>query len=519
MKTMRDLIERNERLFGGCTAYVFQDQTRTYRAHGERLRRLAHALRRRGARKGDRVAILSMNSIEYCEVFGACEWSGLIACTVNFRLSAREVLAILKDATPAIFIYERQYDSLVGSIRAELPEELQLIAYGAGSSASAESYESLFEAGEDDSPIPAPEADDLVYLIYTSGTTGRPKGVLSTHKRALRLAEIMAGEMDMGAASRALLPTPLFHVGALNIKNAQRWRHGTNIILRTSEASDIASAIHEHRANTMFLVPIQLQRLLDVADSGKYDLTSINTINMAGAPIPVPLLRRGLERLGQVFVVQYGLTEAQCTTLYKHELAAEAIAPTGRLGSIGHVQPQSQIAIHDEDGVPAPVGTVGEICFRGPSVMDGYWNNTAATLEAFRGGWLRTGDVGYMDDADYVFLVDRRKDVIISGGENIYSREVEEVLHANDLIQEAAVIGVPDAKWGESVTAFVVLKPGAAATEEMIRATARASIAGYKCPKRVIFVADLPRLVTGKVNKNFLRDSWQHSQPGEEARS
>jgi acyl-CoA synthetase (AMP-forming)/AMP-acid ligase II len=322
----------------------------------------------------------------------------------------------------------------------------------------------------------------------------------------------MSGELDMGAGSRALLPTPLFHVGALNIKNAQRWRHGTNIILRTSEASDIASAIHKKRANTMFLVPIQLQRLLDVADSATYDLTSINTINMAGAPIPVPLLRRGLERLGQVFVVQYGLTEAQCTTLYKHELAAEAIAPTGRLGSIGHVQPQSEIAILDEDGLRVPVGTVGEICFRGPSVMDGYWNNTAATLEAFRDGWLRTGDVGYMDDAEYVFLVDRRKDVIISGGENIYSREVEDVLHANDVVQEAAVIGVPDSRWGESVTAFVVLKQGAAATEDMIRATARASIAGYKCPKRVIFVDDLPRLPTGKVNKNFLRDSWKDAR-------
>ena len=509
--TMRDVIGRNARWRPDADAYVQDGRRLTHGAYAERVAALASWLASKGLDRGDRVAILSMNSLEYCEVVGACEWGGFVAVTINFRLTAAEIAFVLADSTPRALVYEARYAPTVAAL-AERLMGVELICVGADDPVAA-AYGAAVDrfAGED--LAKPPSAEDLVYLIYTSGTTGRPKGVLSSHRRAVRLAEVMGGELETTPGGRTLLNTPLFHVGALNMRAAQVWRGGACIVMAQGDAAAIAEVIARERVSTAFMVPTQLQTMLDLPGSGALDLTSLTTLSVAGAPIPVPLLRRALARLGPVLIVQYGMTEGQGTTLYKPELAAAA-EPGGeaRIGSIGHAHPQGRLKIAGDGGAPLGPGEVGEICLANPTVMDGYWNNPEATVETIRDGWLHTGDVGYADAERFVFLVDRKKDVIISGGENIYSREVEEALHAHPAVVEAAVVGAPDAHWGEVVAAFVVARPDASLTADALVDHARGLIARYKCPKTVELVSELPRLPTGKVDKKALRERVRAAQ-------
>ena len=505
MPTLHSLIARNAAWYPDHPAYVQDGRVLTHDQYAQRVRRLASALEARGVRKGERVAILSMNSIAYCEVYGACEWSGALAVTINFRLAGPEVDWILADSEPAVLFFEEQYAPLVDALRANHPE-LRLVCIGAAPPWS-EAYEDVVAAGDPAGCRTAPEADDLVSLIYTSGTTGRPKGVLKSHRIEVRTAEMLALEMDIGPHSRALLATPLFHVGARNVRLAQMLRYGCCVIARGFDAAAFPALVQQERINTVFLVAAQLQMVLDLPDIADYDLSSLVTVGMAGAPIPVPLLERAIRRIGRAIMVQYGMTEGQIASLYRHELLPDGTPEeVRRIASVGHSLAGGELRVVDEAGDDCPQGQPGEVWFRNDSVMAGYWNKSAATQETLAGGWMRTGDIGVLDATGYLFLVDRKKDVIISGGENIYSREVEEALHRHPAVAESAVVGVPDARWGESVMAYVVLQPGKQAGAEDLIAFAHTRIAGYKCPKRVEVVAELPRLATGKVNKVALRE-------------
>jgi len=305
---------------------------------------------------------------------------------------------------------------------------------------------------------------------------------------------------------------PMFHVGAKDMSLGQNWRAGTNYLHREFDPELILRTIQDERITITHMAPTMIQMLLDHPRIDDFDLSSLRMIVYSAAAMPTALLRRGLEKLGPVFLQMYGQTEGSGTIL-----PIEAHNPDGderdlrRLQSIGIPFPGMLIRVADDAGEDCPTGEAGEILIRGPIMMKGYWNNSHATIETLRGGWLHTGDVGKFDEDGYLYLVDRKKDMIVSGGENIYSREVEEALYQHEAIANAAVIGVPDEKWGEAVRAVVQLRSGASATAADIIAHCRTLIAGYKCPKTIVFTDDIPKLPSGKINKIEIRRD--HGKP------
>ncbi|HEU0202394.1 MAG TPA: AMP-binding protein, partial [Burkholderiaceae bacterium] len=293
--------------------------------------------------------------------------------------------------------------------------------------------------------------------------------------------------------------------------SGQQWRGGTVVLLRGFDADDILRTIERERITAVHLVPTMVQALLDAPAFGRHDLSSLRMLMYAAAPMPVPLLRRALAAFGPILVNGYGQTEINLPTLlhaYQHCLEGSP-QQVQRLGSVGQPHPQAEVRIVDDQGNDCAPNVIGEIVARSGTAMAGYWNNTAATLDTLRDGWVHTGDVGYLDAEGYLFLVDRKKDMIISGGENVYSREVEEALLAHPAVKEAAVIGVPDAYWGEAVKGIVVVQGDSALDAGALIAHCKTLIASYKCPKSIDFVDALPQLATGKVNKVALRERFR----------
>jgi len=509
IETMRELIERNERLHGDQPFLICGEQRLSFREFAGRARRLANALIAGGMRRQDRVGILAMNCPEYFEVYGVAETSGLIANPVNFRLAPREVAYIIRDAGPRVLFFESQYAQTIGEVRAELASVERYICIGAEKPDWAEAYEDVMASGEDALEM-RPQPDDLLCIMYTSGTTGRPKGAMITHRAFLELGEAWAHELAADVGDRVLLAMPLFHIGARSQGIALTVRGGTIVLHRAFDAEAVLRTIAEQRITQVHLAPTMMQAVLGVPDNEKYDTSSIKTINYAAAPMPVTVLRRALTRFGRVLINGYGQTEGCGTALAKHYHRPDGDErDRRRLGSIGQAQTATLLRIVDENDVELPVGSIGEICLKSAQNMVGYWNNSVATIETLRGGWLHTGDMGYQDEDGFVYLADRKKDMIVSGGENIYSREVEEALMAHEAVVDAAVIGVADEYWGEAVKAVVVVRRGAGIAAADLIAHCKTLIASYKCPKSVEFVDELPRLPSGKISKVTLREQFR----------
>ncbi|MBD0416746.1 class I adenylate-forming enzyme family protein [Oryzicola mucosus] len=508
MKLLSDVHERNASLFPNAPAIVFGQQVISFGSHWRRLNQLADGLHRGGARRQDRIAMLAMNTPEYIEAYGACERGGYIFSTVNFRLAAPEIAFVLKDSAPHTLIFEAQYAELVDSLRSELEIE-SYICLGGQTPPWALSYEEVLAAGSPEGPPFRGKPDDGVLIMYTSGTTGRPKGVLRSQYGEARLAEVMAGQLAMTSDGRQLLMMPFFHAGSRSQYIGSFWKGGAVHMHRVFDPQLILKTIEADRITHLHLAPTMVQSILDVPDIGDYDLSSVRTILYAAAPMPVPVLRRGLAVFGPVFANGYGSTEVNCTCHYPHQHKLNGTPDeVRRLGSVGQPATDTDIRIVDDHGNECPAGTPGEVVARSGTALMRYWNNDKATAQSLRDGWFRTGDVGYLDDEKFLFLVDRKKDMIISGGENVYCREVEEALITHPALSDVAVIGVPDAKWGETVKAVAVLAPGRHATQDDLIEHARSLIARYKCPKSVIFVDDLPRLPSGKVSKVILRQLY-----------
>ncbi len=505
MRTVRELIERNALSFPNREALVFGERRLTHQTYAQRALRLASALQRLGLRRQDRVAVLAMNSIEIYETYAAAEVGGYIAVPINFRLVVPEIVQVLRDSGARILIFESQYTQTVARLRAEPTAITHYICMGAADFAL--SYEQVVAEGDPGGPPFRPGPQDYAWLLYTSGTTGRPKGVPWAQEKILCSARMCAMASEMTGETRLLQVTPAFHVGGKGYVLGTAWEGGCTVLHRAFDAVAMLETLQQERITHTFMVAAMVQAILSVPNVERYDLSSVKQIFSAAAPIPVPVLRRAIALLGPVFSIQYGCTEVGSISA----LPRWQVNPNGgaedlrRLGSVGRVSAEIEMELRDEQGNTVPVGTPGEVVVRSPSMLDSYWNDAGATIEAIRDGWYHTGDIGVYDEQGYLYLVDRKKDMIISGGENIYSREVEEALASHPAVADVAVVGVPDPKWVETVKGVVCLRSDQRVSEADLIAHCKTRIASYKCPKSIEFVTELPRLATGKIDKPGLR--------------
>jgi acyl-CoA synthetase (AMP-forming)/AMP-acid ligase II len=500
---LADIIERNARLSPRRLAIIYEGRRLTHADFSLRVGRLANALG--GAvSSGSRVAILAHNCIEYLEIHGACERAGYIAVGINVRLAEPEVAAVLSDCTPSVLFFETEFVPLVSQLRAMFPD-LRLIAIGA-TPEWAEPYETILASASADTQMRA-AADDIAHLVYTSGTTGRPKGAMLSQGALMEAARITAHEGGVLPTDVVLLVMPLYHIGAKIEQLAFALSGATIVLHRRFDALAILTSLTRERVTAMHLAPILIQRLLDVPDFESADRSGLRCIHYSASPMPVPLLRRALAAFGPVFTQIYGMTECAVGSILKpHQHVTDGDeSQMRRLASAGQEFLGTKIRIASDGGVECKEGQIGEVLICSPGVMKGYWLAPEMTAQSLQNEWLHTGDMGFIDCEGYLFLVDRKKDVIVSGGENVFSREVEDALRSHPDVDEVAVIGVPDAEWGESVRAFIILKPGKAPATEDLTQYCRERIAGYKRPREFEFVDDLPRLASGKIDKKQLR--------------
>ncbi|MCO5070811.1 MAG: long-chain fatty acid--CoA ligase [Rhizobiaceae bacterium] len=507
--TLADMLDANAWKYPDETAFVWRDRRVTHAQHHMRSSRLANALQRLGLRRQDRVAILSQNRLEFQEVYSACELSGFICATVNWRLAVPEMVHIVNDSAPRVLIFEREYAAHVNAMRPQLDSVDHFVCLDGPDTSDVAGmlvYEELLAGGDVSGTTFRPRPDDVAFLIYTSGTTGRPKGVMLTQGGQVAAAEILGSDQRNSPADRLLIMMPLFHIGAKIIQLAQHWRAGMVVVQKGFDARAILSCIEDERITVTHMAPTMIQTLLEHPEISQTDLSSLRMIVYAAAPMPIPVLKKGLKLLGPVFQQQFGQTEGIGTTLLAHQHRPDGTDRDREiLGSVGQVSPRVSIRIVDDNDCDLPVGEVGEILLTSPGAMKGYWNNSVATIETLRDGWVHTGDMGRLDREGYLYLADRKKDMIISGGENVYSREVEEAVVTHESVSEVAVIGVPDEKWGEAVMAVVVLRDGAVANADDIIGHCRNLIASYKKPRHVVFAEEIDKLPSGKIDKVRLR--------------
>jgi acyl-CoA synthetase (AMP-forming)/AMP-acid ligase II len=504
------LLERNARLFGRQTAFVAAERRLTHAEFAARAFAFGNALLDRGIGYQSRVAILMRNRIEYLEALFGCGSAGLIAVPLNWRLAEAELVRVVKDCQPEVLIYEPGFASAATAL-ASTCSSIRCTVAVLESAAGSEAYEDLLGSGSLHRPAVVVDDEAIESLVYTSGTTGEAKGVMLSHRAIVAAARAGSWEGGVLPTDRALIVMPLFHVGG-KIEQMSFWLAGATTYLQSAfEAGEALALIARERLTAAHLAPTMIAMLLDHPAIGKVDHRSLRLVHYASAPMAVPLLRRALDTFGPIFVQLYGMTECVLGTVLKaHQHVLDgAPAQVRRLASAG--QPYLGVDLRIErlggsaESVEAGVGEPGEILLRGPALMSGYWNRTGQTIETLRGGWMRTGDIGYLDDDGFLFVVDRKKDMIVSGGENIYSREVEEALATHAAVREAAVVGVPDQTWGESVFAFITTAPGAMITSEELVAHCRRQIASYKKPRFIKVIDALPRIFNGKVDKKALR--------------
>jgi|BEDMetMinimDraft_2_1075160.scaffolds.fasta_scaffold06406_1 fatty-acyl-CoA synthase len=497
--TMDSWVARHAQTRPRKVALVFQGRRITYGELEEQVARTASGLCASGVRKGDRVAALLPNGPEFLEILLACTRIGAIFVPINTRLAPAEVLFILQDSMPEMLVCHEQFMPQVQAVQAKAPVRAMVQVGGTPASGTIP-YEEL-GAGEIDAPVPLPsDPNDPAVMMYTSGTTGRPKGALLTHANLLWnniqvLAELSVGEDDINFNA-----APLFHIGGLNVLTGPILYCGaTNVLEDRFDPRRALELMEAEHVTCSFAVPAMWNAIAQVPDFDRYDLSHVRFFLSGGAPCPLPLIEFFRGR-GLPFQEGFGLTEtAPVVAVLKQDDVVR------KAGSIGKPALHVEVRIVDDYDREVRRGEIGELVVRGPNVMLGYWNQPEATAEAVRGGWFHTGDLARQDDEGYLFIVDRKKDMIITGGENVYPVEVEQVLVRHPRVQDVAVFGIPDAKWGERVVAAVVTRDGQPLSTEEVQAFCSGKLARFKVPSQVHVLPELPRNATGKVLKTELR--------------
>ncbi|MEV7805454.1 long-chain fatty acid--CoA ligase [Microbispora sp. NPDC088329] len=492
------------------TAFVFADRSFSYAEVHERTTRLASRLRDAGVRAGDRVAYLGPNHVAFAETMFATHVLGGIFVPLNFRLAAPEIAYMLEDSGASVLVYAPECaDRCAAAVRG-LPGLRTVVALESPLEGERH-YETWLSQG-DPAPIDTRVAlDDIALILYTSGTTGRPKGAMLSHANLVWNCFHMLIGVDVTSTEVTLISAPLFHVAALNQTLLPTFlKGGTSVVMPSWDVDQCYDLIEKHRVTWMFGVTAMFAAFARSPRWPRADLSSLRTLMSGGAAIPVALIRTYQER-GLVFCQGYGLTETSPGATF-----LEAGESVRKVGSAGVPVFFADVRVVRPDLAPAAPGEPGEVLIQGPNVTPGYWRNPEATAAALtEGGWFRSGDIGTMDDEGHLHIVDRVKDMYISGGENVYPAEVEGVLFEHPAVAEAAVVGVPDEKWGEVGRAFVVPRPGADVTPGELRDFLRPRLARYKLPVYVDIVGELPKTGSGKIRKPDLRRRPLPSGPEE----
>ena len=509
MPTLGDVARYHGEVRSGDVALSFEGRDTTFADFDRKTSQVANALIAAGLKKGDRVAYVGKNSDLYFELLFGSAKAGVVTAPIGWRLAPPEVAYIVGDSDARIVFVGPELIDQIEAVAAELSWRPQVIIMEPVQGDAHQTFEAWRDAASPVDPALPIATSDIAIQLYTSGTTGRPKGAMLTHDNLLGLRRRSAEEPmawnQWGPEDVSLVAMPVSHIGGSGWGLVGLLNGAKGVVAREFDPFKVLDFIEHDKVSKMFMVPAALQIVVRLSRAREVDYSRLSHILYGAAPIPLDLLRECIEIFGCGFCQQYGMTETTGTIVY---LPPEDHDPAGnaRMRSAGLPLPGVELKIMDEAGNSLPPNMVGEVATRSLSNMPGYWKldqATAATIDA--DGWLRTGDAGYLDEDGYLFIHDRVKDMIISGGENIYPAEVESAVYGHPHVAEVAVIGVPDDKWGEAVKAVVALKPGAPRDPESIIAFARTRIAGFKAPKTIDFIDALPRNPSGKILRRELR--------------
>ncbi len=499
-----EILARNSRKFPRKTALVWPGGSVSYGKMNERVNALSQGLMRLGVKKGDKVALLLTNSPEILEGCFAAFKIGTLAVPLNFRLAGKEIEYILIQSEASVLILDGEFAETIQALRSNVPGIRGYIVVGPSSFSGMKNYEGVIRENRPDEPVVDLSDDDDALILYTAGTTGRPKGAVLTHKNFMINALNWVMEYHTKFEDKWLCVPPLYHSAALGYSITHFYVGATIYLAKVFDPGGILKTIQQEKITTLFLVPAMWIRLLQEKNLEACDRSSLRVLNTGAAITPIEVKSQLLQAFPNAGIYDcFGQTEmSPAVTLLRAEDALR------KQGSVGQALACVEIRVVNDEDQDVPIGEVGEAIYRGPNVMKGYYKNPEATEEAMRGGWFHSGDLVRQDEEGYFYVVDRKKDMIISGGENIYPAEVEEVLYRHPDILEAAVFGIPDEQWGESVKATVVLKSGKKLTAEEVIDHCKQYLASYKKPKSVDFLDALPRNPAGKVLKTVLREKY-----------
>ncbi|MEW5947507.1 MAG: long-chain fatty acid--CoA ligase [bacterium] len=504
-ETIRGAIEKNVEERPDKPFLHFEDKTYTYERFNATANRAANAFLGLGVKKGEKVCLLLGNVPEFLFSFFGITKIGAVCGPINPACKADEVKYMLNLSDAVVLVADEAFDGMIESIRGDCPALRRVVLTCEADHATTLSFDRLIESASSENPPVEVAPDDVAAIIYTSGTTGNPKGVLLTHANYISDSESIVRHIRMTDEDRFMCILPLFHVnGQVATTLSPLIAGGSMVLVRRFSASTFFENVDKYKPTAFSAVPTIYAILLNRPDVGDYDLSSLRFCICGAAPMPVEVFRRFEEKFNAKILEGYGLSEGTCAS------TVNPIGGTRKVGSIGIPLPGQDVEIFDDGDRPLPAGERGEIVVRGPVVMKGYYKNPEATADALKNGWLHTGDIGYRDEDGYFYIVGRKKEMIIRGGENIYPKEIEEVLYKHPGIAEAAVCGVPHDFYGEEVKAFVVLKDRETMTEQEVIDWCRERLADYKCPKTAAFMKEFPKTPTGKIQKRKLVETqWQ----------
>jgi len=511
--TYADIVYRNALLYPEDVAFKCGSESATFSQFNGRVNSLVHALQSLSVRKGEVLGVLSWNCLEYTDVYGAAMKGGYIASPFNARLQSGELDYIINYSEAGTVFVGPELVQTLSELRPRLPKVKNFISFK-GSFLDMIPYDEFLTFYSNDEPNVSVEEEDPVFIFYTSGTTGIPRGALYTHSRGMDDTRRFAIALSLEFGDIQIQIMPLFHVGGTKNLWGYFFVGATNVIMPqiSFDPGATLKTIHDEKATDIHIVPTHLAAFLALPDVDQYDLTSLKRMFYAASPMPVEVLRRGMEKWGPIFMQFYGATEdgPNVTMLSKrqHNILDRPPEEQKTLGSAGFPHIGVHVRIVDTDEKDVEPGEVGELIVKSKGTMQEWWRKQEETSETIVDGWVHTGDLGRYDEKGYIYIVDRKKDMIVSGGENIFPREIEEVLYQHPSVQEAAVLGIPDPYWVEKVHAVVVLKKGSKLTEQELIDFCKQRLARFKAPKSVEFADALIKSAAGKILKREMREKY-----------